>query len=147
MANTKQQTSKKQRTVKLSSSRKTESRVVLNTAIEKEVHNLLFRISENVYDFTHLYVRKQDIPIEHAQLEKTLEIVKLAIQESELKMMDDFHSKINNVLNDLTITEEEEALSLGAGDTEKVPLGSERKTSSQKALKQSPPLKKVSLSL
>jgi hypothetical protein len=74
------------------------NRVALETAIEKEVHNLIFKINEHVYDFVNLYVRKNNIPVDNEQMKTILQIVKMAIQDGELKQIDFFHKAIKEAL-------------------------------------------------
>jgi predicted solute-binding protein len=73
-------------------------RVKLETAIEREVHNLVFKISEHVYDFVNLYVRKNNLPIDHDQMKAILQIVKMGVQDGELKQIDFFHRAIKDAL-------------------------------------------------
>lgn len=74
------------------------ARVELETAIEKEVHNLVFKISEHVHDFTHLYMRRNNIPVDQEQLKLVLKVVEMAIKDGELRNIDGFHAKIASSL-------------------------------------------------
>ena len=73
-------------------------RIKLETAIEREVHNLVFKISEHVHDFVNLYVRKNNLPIDHDQMKALLQIVKMGVQDGELKQIDFFHRAIKDAL-------------------------------------------------
>lgn len=73
-------------------------RIKLETAIEREVHNLVFKISEHVHDFVNLYVRKNNLPIDHDQMKVILQIVKMGVQDGELKQIDFFHRAIKDAL-------------------------------------------------
>ena len=82
------------------------NRAELETAIEREVHNLVFKVSEHVYDFVNLYVRRNNLPIDHAQMQEVLKIVKMAIQDGELRQVDFFHQGIKKVLDETLETKE-----------------------------------------
>ena len=82
------------------------NRTELETAIEREVHKLVFRISEHTYDFVNLYVRRNNLPIDSAQMQEILKIVKIAMQDGELKQIDFFHQGIREALDETTETKE-----------------------------------------
>ena len=92
-----------------------ENRVKLDTALEKEVHQLVNAISEGVFDRIQLQARKQNLPIEPELLTHLLKMVQVTISEFEFKNIDKFHENIKQKLDDyvgeenptnlLTITE------------------------------------------
>lgn len=69
-------------------------RIKLDTVIEKEVHTLVRNIREHMYDFTHLYIRRNNIPLDHAQVEEVLKIAKLAVDDGEMSKIGMFHEKL-----------------------------------------------------
>lgn len=75
------------------------NRVKLDTAIEREVHNLIFKIKEHTYDFVHLYVKRNNIPVDENQMKEILKIVEIGIRDGEMKQIDFFHEGIRSVLD------------------------------------------------
>lgn len=72
----------------------------LESAIEKEVHKLMYKVSDHVHDFVNLYVRRNNIPVDNDQMKKILELVKIAIQDGQLKQIDFFHEGIKKVIDE-----------------------------------------------
>lgn len=77
-------------------------RTKLDSVIEKDVHKLIFEIKEHVYDFTHLYLRRNKIEIDQQVVETILKVVQLAIQEGELSKIGSFHERIKKTLDEYT---------------------------------------------
>lgn len=75
------------------------NRLELETVIEKEVNKLFYKVSDHVHDFVNLYVRRNNIQVDHEQMKQILSIVKLAIQDGQLKQIDFFHEGIKKVLD------------------------------------------------
>jgi hypothetical protein len=77
-------------------------RAKLDTAIEREVHHLVKRISEGVYDSVQLYARKNGLPVEPEVLTHILKTVQVVMNEHELKHIDTLHANIKQHLDDYT---------------------------------------------
>ena len=77
-----------------------EQRVKLDTAIEREVHQLIKKISEGMYDSIQLYVRRNNLPVEPDVLTHILKTVQVVITEHELKNIDALHANIKRQLDD-----------------------------------------------
>ena len=75
-------------------------RAKLDTVIEREVHRLVRDIREHTYDFTHLYLRRNGIEVDRGQLEKILEVVKVAIDDGEGSKIGMFHERLKKSLDD-----------------------------------------------
>jgi hypothetical protein len=82
------------------------NRNALDTVIEKEAHALVSKIKEHVYDFVHLHIRRNNIPIEHSVIEELLKHVGTAIQDGEMKHIDAFHIGIKKVLDEYLLADE-----------------------------------------
>jgi len=78
------------------------NRAKLDMVIEREVHKFVRDIREHAYDFTHLFIRRNGIEVDHAQVEKILEIVKLAIDDGELSKINMFHERIKGILDEVS---------------------------------------------
>ena len=77
-------------------------RIKLDTAIEREVHRLIKKISEGVYDGVQIYARRNNVPVEPEVLSHLLKTVQVVINEQELKHIDGFHNAIKQQLDDYT---------------------------------------------
>jgi len=83
------------------------TRIQLNTTIERNVHKLVETIAEHMYDFTHLFARRNGLlqsPEEQEIMKKTLEIAKTAIKDGLMTKIDLFN---RNIGKDLDAYEEE----------------------------------------
>lgn len=74
----------------------------LNTVVEKALHKLLFQIRENMYDYVHLYIRRNKKDLDHNQVEEVLKIVKLALEEGELTKLPEFIGTISKEVSEFT---------------------------------------------
>lgn len=117
------------------------NRTKFDTAIEKEVHRLIRDIREHMYDFTHLYVRRNGIELDRPTMEKVLEIVKLAIDDGELSKIGMFHERMKNVVDEFA-GEEQDSFQPHTSTQPTTPL-----TEVQAAQPTGAPLKKVTFQL
>jgi CO dehydrogenase/acetyl-CoA synthase beta subunit len=75
----------------------------LETVIEQKTHKLVNHIAEHVYDFVHLYTRRQQMlqsPEEQAAMEQVLGVVKLAISDGFMTKVDLYQKDISASLED-----------------------------------------------
>lgn len=79
-----------------------EKRTLLQTAIERSVSKLVDQISEHVYDFTNIYIRRQKIDLDPEQLKTTLAIVKTAIKDGFYSKLDMFNADISKAMDEYT---------------------------------------------
>lgn len=84
------------------------TRSLLQTAIERSVHKLVDQIAEHTYDFVNISVRRQKLELDPEQLKVTLGIVKLAIKDGFLTKVDFFNSEIQKAMD--VYTQEESPL-------------------------------------
>jgi hypothetical protein len=64
------------------------NRAKLDTAVEKEMYKLVREIKEHTFDFTMLYVRKNNVPVDSNQMKLILEIVDKAIMDGFQRNLD-----------------------------------------------------------
>lgn len=89
---------------------KDERRVKLDTAIEKNIHQLIRNISEGMFDAVQLDCRKRNIPVEPEVLTHILKTAQIVISGLELQNMDAFHRNIKALLDDYAGEDEEGSL-------------------------------------
>ena len=94
-------------------------RNTLDTAIEREVHRYVHMISEHVYDFTHLYCRRNGMQIDPDQMKALLAVVQTAIKDGEMSKADFFKEGISKALDEWTITENPTQLTISNGEPTK----------------------------
>lgn len=120
-----------------------ESRLKLDTAIEKELHKLIGRISEHMWDFTHVYLRKNGMEVEKYQLESILNVAKLGIMDGFQRQVNFFHegikANLDNLIVEAEIEEEVPFIEKKTKPSSSKPAGRPSKKPSKKEQKKSPP--------
>lgn len=76
------------------------SRAKLETALEKEIHKLVREIKEHTFDFTMLYVRRNNVPVDDAQMRAVLDIVDKAIMDGFQRNLDRTMRGLDQVLTE-----------------------------------------------
>lgn len=77
-----------------------ESRIKLDTTIERELHSFVRAMSERIYDDLQLYCRKNAIPVEPDVLSHVLKTTQTAMMSYEMQNVDNFHTSIKKQLDD-----------------------------------------------
>jgi hypothetical protein len=86
-----------------------DKRTKLDTAIEREVHKFICEIREHMYDYTHLFCRRNNTGVSHQDLEIILSVAKDGLNDGELSKINNFHDRIKKVLDEYAGEEEKEA--------------------------------------
>jgi len=74
----------------------------LETAIEREVYKYIESLKEHMYDFTMIYLNRNQVPVDREQADKVLNIAKNAIEDGMLSKMDFFKKGIDGALAEFT---------------------------------------------
>jgi len=78
-----------------------ENRLKIETAVEKEVHRYVTRLAEAVYDDTHLFARRNpNNQLSFETVDEVMKVVRLCIDNAQLRMMDDFMRRVNGVFDE-----------------------------------------------
>lgn len=82
------------------------NRIQLSTKIEEQIFRLNDKITENTWDFVHVYVMqnrdRMPVYVDPEQMKAVLEIVKLASREGFQKFVPDFLNNIDKELESFT---------------------------------------------
>lgn len=82
------------------------SRIQLSTKIEEQIFRLNDKITENTWDFVHVYTLqnrdKMPVYVDPEQMKAVLEIVKLASREGFQKFIPEFLNNIDKELESFT---------------------------------------------
>jgi len=79
----------------------TEQRLKIETAVEREIHRFIDRISELSYDDTHLYLRRNpNNTISFETADEVMKVAKLSLHNAQIRMMDDFMQRMRAALDE-----------------------------------------------
>lgn len=79
----------------------TEQRIKIETAVEREIHRFIDRISELSYDDTHLYLRRNpNNTISFETADEVMKVAKLSLHNAQIRMMDDFMQRMRAALDE-----------------------------------------------
>lgn len=78
------------------------TRKKLETAIEKQMYDLVRSVREYSRDFTILYIRKNKIEVDRDSLSKVLDVVDMAVADGFQKNIDKVMRKLDSDITELT---------------------------------------------
>lgn len=70
----------------------------LNMEVERVVHKHVQRVKEAVIDFTHLYIRRNNIEVDRPSLARVLDIVSQGIDSEHMNKLDAFMNDLDKSL-------------------------------------------------
>jgi len=77
----------------------TVDRNVFNTAIDRELFKFVNIVKEHTYDFTHLYLRRNQMEVDPEILKTVLDVVRLGIKDGESSKVQFFHEGMRKTLD------------------------------------------------
>lgn len=83
----------------------TEDRSKLETAIERETYRFVEQIKEHMYDYTMLYLNRNQVDIDRQVADRLLNIAKSAVEDGLLSKMDFYKKGIEKALTEFTEAE------------------------------------------
>jgi propanediol dehydratase large subunit len=70
----------------------------ISLEVERTLHKHMDRVKEGTIDFVHLYIQKNNIPVDRPSLAKILDIVRLALDSEHMNKMDIFLKDLDSAL-------------------------------------------------
>lgn len=75
----------------------------LNVAVEKACHKHVNRVKESVVDFTHLYLRRNNIEVDRPSLAVILDTVVKGIESEHMNKIDTFIKELDAALAEFSV--------------------------------------------
>lgn len=82
-----------------------EDRTKLETAIERETYRFVEVIKEHMYDYTMIYLNRNQVDIDRQVADRLLQIAKAAVEDGLLSKMDFYKKGIDAALTEFTEAE------------------------------------------
>ena len=73
----------------------------LTTEIEKKIHNHIQMVKESTVDFTHLYLRRNNMSVDGEVLSRVLEVVRLGIESEHMNHIDRLLKELDKSINEV----------------------------------------------